>query len=108
MVKCCNCDEDKMFAECSPWGKSTFCCSDCKCNYNRKTEAIRGKPDEQKWFRSLLKDKKERVNWFQRNKSCNQPNKKKTFDEAGVFEDTSGSREWSGDIDKYSWLTPDE
>ena len=108
MVKCCNCDEEKMFAECAPWGKSTYSCSDCKCNYNRKTEAIRGKPDEQKWFRSVLKDPTARVNWFKRNKFCNQPNKKKTFDEAGILEDSSGTRDWSSDIDRYKWLTPEE
>ena len=97
-----------MFAECAPWGKSTYSCSDCTCNYERNTETIRGKPDKQKWFRSVLKDPTARVNWFKRNKFCNQPNKKKTFDEAGILEDSSGTRDWSSDIDRYKWLTPEE
>ena len=86
MVKCCNCDGEKMFAECAPWGKSTYSCSDCKCNYNRKTEAFREKSDEQKWFRSVLQDPTT----------------------AGILEGFSGTRDWSSDMDRYKWLTPEE
>ena len=105
---CFNCSKECERQKMCPWSSTSMTCHVCKTNYNRKMEHIRGKKDELKWFKGVLKDKVERTNWFERQKGTYEPCKRSAFDEPGKYVEASGSTDFDKNYADYRWLPIDE
>lgn len=70
-----------------PWGK-LWTCHVCKSNYNRHQERTKSNPNLRKWWTSLSKE--EKTSWFLRNRDTYEPGKRKSFDNAGFYVESSG------------------
>ena len=92
--------------DCSKWGSHNWTCKPCKNNYTRQTERIANDTKLKAYWVSLSQE--QRTAWFQRNKATYVPGGRKTFDNAGFFEEDETVSAIDSDLLAWDYLTLDE
>ena len=100
---CTNCGEEVLGSQSCPWGKSAWCCHPCKTNYNRQMERLKGNAPLRNWWKGMSKEQKKQ--WFVRNKATYEPNGRKAFDTAGIYEELQENKNTDADDTLYDFLT---
>ena len=89
-----------------PWSKSSWTCHPCKTNYNRQCERNGKDPVVRRWWRGMPKI--EKTAWFKKNKATYEPNKKHSFDDAGVYAESSKAVSHVDDDNLYRYIPQDD
>ena len=103
---CCNCAQQCPISQMCAWGKTSMSCHICKTNYNRQNERIKSDGALERWWKNLSKE--ERMQWYIRNKNTYEPNKRKAFNNPGVYEESESSKAVASKHDVYRYLTMDD